>query len=317
MRMHSLPALPLVIAFALLSSGCKQPAPDSDPVDSTAVLPAMVASVAPPFLSIAAGSRFGLALDSSGKVWAWGDNTSGQTQVPGDLRKVVQIAAGSDFGVALQDDGKVRVWGGSQACTFHEWDGAASISANGQDAFATVLSDGTVRLSGCFVDTLGLAKGLRDIRSVALGRNFLVALTRTGSLLFRTSMGADDFENPSVPSGIRGVRAITAGKSHVTALLEDGRVLSWGPNYEGENDVPDDLGKVIKLAAGHSATIALLEDGSIRTWGNTKNGEDQLPPDLKKARDIAVGQFICRFALDSAGRIHTWGNDACLEGIPR
>ncbi|MBK8802955.1 MAG: hypothetical protein IPN71_13055 [Fibrobacteres bacterium] len=52
------------------------------------MLPPQEQAASPVFRSIAAGSDFGLALDSSGKVWAWGGNTNGQTNVPSDLGRV-------------------------------------------------------------------------------------------------------------------------------------------------------------------------------------------------------------------------------------
>jgi hypothetical protein len=129
-------------------------------------------------------------------------------------------------------------------------------------------------------------------------------------------MDADDMQNPAVPSGIDGVKSIMASTNQALALKEDGSVLAWGPNYEGENDIPENLGKVTKLSAGNSSVYALLADGTVRSWGNVKNGENHLPAELKKAMDISTGQFICRFALDSAGRIFTWGDNACDKDLP-
>lgn len=318
--MHSpfKPWFPLAIVCALLANGCKDDKSEPASEEEIATIePVATEVVSHSFRSVAAGSGFGLALDSAGKVWAWGQNDNGQTQVPDDLRRVTQIAAGSDFSVALQEDGTVRVWGGSELCDYKGLGQAVSIATNGQAAFATVLADGTVRLSGCFVDTVKLTKGLRDIQSVAMGQGFLLALTRKGELKFRTTMEPDDFLNPAVPSGVQGVKSIAAGAHQAVALLDDGTVLAWGPNSEAENDIPDSLGKVSKLAGGYSSVIALLDDGTVRTWGNTKNGENRLPGELKKARDIASGHFTCRLALDSAGRIFTWGDHPCDEGMPR
>lgn len=308
----------LVVVCAFLSSGCKSDKSEPASEEGIATIePAVTEVVSHSFRSVAAGSGFGLALDSAGKVWAWGENNNGQTQVPDDLRRVTQIAAGSDFAVALQEDGTVRVWGGSELCDYKGLEKAVSIATNGQSAFATVLADGTVHLSGCFVDTVKLTKGLRDIQSVALGQGFLLALTRKGELKFRTTMEPDEFQNPAVPAGISEVKSIAAGAHQALALMNDGTVLAWGPNFQGENDIPDGLGKVVKLSAGYSSVSALLEDGTVRTWGNTINGEDRLPPELKKARDISIGHFTCRLALDSAGRIFTWGDHPCDQGMPR
>lgn len=313
----TLPRRSLILLCCLLITSCKKDQTPSDAEIHIDTIAVALPPAPPPFVSIAAGSDFGLALDTAGKVWAWGQSTDGQTSVPSDLGRVVQIAAGSHFAVALQENGKVRVWGGSRACEYKELDHAISIAANGNEAFATVLADGTVQLSGCFTFQNELAKGLQDIRSVALGQGFLAALTNKGRLLFRTKKTVDDFTNPAVPSDITGVKSITAGAHHVLALKNDGTVLAWGPNYEGENDIPEDLGKVAKLSAGYSASYALLENGSLRTWGNTKNGEDRLPPEMESVKDVSSGQFTCRLALDAAGKVFTWGDDPCDQNMPR
>lgn len=301
----------------LVVFGCKRDQPPYEGEAQIEMLPSPGRANPPVFRSIAAGSDFGLALDSSGKVWAWGGRSDGQTDVPDDLGRVVQIAAGDHYGVALQDDGQVRVWGGSQACDYKPPDRAVSVAADGNAAFASVLPDGTVRVSGCFADNERLTKGLRDIQAVALGQGFLVGLTRKGELVFRTSMGDGDPQGFRIPAGVKGVTKIAAGAHHVMALRLDGTVQVWGPNYEGENDVPEHLGKVSRISGGYSSSFAVLDDGTLRSWGNTKNKENAFPPGLGHVQEISSGQFTCRLALDSAGRIFAWGEHPCDQDLPR
>jgi alpha-tubulin suppressor-like RCC1 family protein len=311
-----LKTLPCLVAIPAILTNCRRaenlPPPEliqpSRMFDSSKnVAPATAASIR----AIAAGSHHGLALDADGKVLAWGGESFGETQVPSDLSTVLEIAAGSDFSVALQNNGKVRVWGSRMIVNeFVSPDKVVSIAAGGS-WFATVLSDGSVRAFGSIVDGEKLVKGLRDIGSIALGKDFLVALTKAGELKFKTTMRADDFQNPAVPPRTKSVKSIAAGAHHVLELFQNGRVRAWGPNYEGENDVPEDLDKVVKLAAGYSSSFALLANGTIRSWGNRKNGEDQLPADLKQAVDISVGQFTCRLVLNAAGHVFSWGQYPC------
>ena len=62
-------------------------------------------------IAIAAGPEHSLALQSSGTVAAWGNNTYGQSTVPSGLNNVVAISAGQSHSVALKNNGKVVAWG--------------------------------------------------------------------------------------------------------------------------------------------------------------------------------------------------------------
>lgn len=66
-------------------------------------------------VAIAAGDTHSLALKADGMVVAWGDNSSGQTNVPGTLNNVVAIALGGSEStkqcLALKADGNAVAWG--------------------------------------------------------------------------------------------------------------------------------------------------------------------------------------------------------------
>ena len=69
-------------------------------------------------VAIAAGgdpsfANHSLALRSNGTVFAWGDNTFGQSTVPAGLSNVIAIAAGRSHSVALKSDGTIISWGAS------------------------------------------------------------------------------------------------------------------------------------------------------------------------------------------------------------
>lgn len=91
--------------------------PQNDPVP--------VPSLPPGITAISAGGEgegFALAIDASGNVWSWGDNSSGQLGrvattpsnspaiVPG-LSNVVEVSVGSTHAFAVQNDGSVWAWG--------------------------------------------------------------------------------------------------------------------------------------------------------------------------------------------------------------
>ncbi|MDD5030910.1 MAG: hypothetical protein PHH58_15670 [Rhodoferax sp.] len=73
--------------------------------------------------AVAVGGRHSVAIDATGKVWAWGDNSSGQlgqghtrpvlkAQPVGHLpRKAIAVAAGMQHSVAQLSDGSIWAWG--------------------------------------------------------------------------------------------------------------------------------------------------------------------------------------------------------------
>ena len=63
-------------------------------------------------VAIAAGLNHCVALDREGRVFAWGDNSNGQCDVPiAAQSNIVKIAAGGDLSMALTRDGRVVFWG--------------------------------------------------------------------------------------------------------------------------------------------------------------------------------------------------------------
>jgi trimeric autotransporter adhesin len=57
------------------------------------------------------GPYHGLAIKADGALIAWGNNDSGQCDVPARLPAITSIAAGAYHSLALQSDGTVVGWG--------------------------------------------------------------------------------------------------------------------------------------------------------------------------------------------------------------
>jgi alpha-tubulin suppressor-like RCC1 family protein len=88
---------------------------------------------------------------------------------------------------------------------------------------------------------------------------------------------------PTEISGLTNVVQIAAGYAHGLALLDDGTVMSWGRNDEGqlgdgtETDRPTPvpipgLSNVIAVAGAENSSLALLADGSVWAWGDAEQG---------------------------------------------
>ena len=57
------------------------------------------------------------------------------------------------------------------------------------------------------------------------------------------------------------------------ALKNDGTVVAWGYNANGESTVPADLTGVAAIAAGGYHSVALKSDGTVVTWGRNVEGQ--------------------------------------------
>ena len=141
-----------------------------------------------------------------------------------------------------------------------------------------------------------LVNGLSDVRVVAAGDRFGLALLDNGTVMSWGSNGSgalgdgkSEAEQPysSVPvqvSGLSGVIAIAARGAHALALLEDGTVMAWGANDRAQlgdgttenRDAPvpaAGLTAVKALAAGSDFSLALLENGTVMAWGDDIEGQ--------------------------------------------
>lgn len=63
------------------------------------------------YTDIATGSYFGVAVNASGGVVAWGNNSHGQRNVPRGLAPAIGVDAGGNFAVAVHADGSLSLWG--------------------------------------------------------------------------------------------------------------------------------------------------------------------------------------------------------------
>jgi alpha-tubulin suppressor-like RCC1 family protein len=176
-------------------------------------------------VAVAAGNDFTLALDSSGFVWAWGGNGSGQLGL-GDtttrhvpvmlgLTDIVAIAAGHGHSVALNSTGDVFTWGrnvegqlgnGSTtpSSTPIQLTSPTSVSAIAAGMYhtLTVKSDHTV-----------WGWGRNSYGQLGIGNN---------NPLQRTS--------PVQMSGITTATAVAGGDDHSLILLSDGTARAVGIN---------------------------------------------------------------------------------------
>jgi hypothetical protein len=174
--------------------------------------------------ALSADGGTAVALKSNGTVVAWGDNSNGQTAVPPNLTGVSAIAEGRGFSLALKSDGSVVAWGDSGSPQ------------------TTVPS------------------GLSGVTAIAAGQGYSLALESTGTVV---GWGTAGSPATTVPGNLTGVTAISAGATHALALLNNGTVVAWGDNSNGETTVPSGLGGITAIAAGQGFSLALAQSFHI------------------------------------------------------
>ncbi len=100
--------------------------------------------------------------------------------------------------------------------------------------------------------------------------------------------------------------AVAAGGGHSLALRNDGSVIAWGDNSDGQTNVPAAATNVVSIAAGETHSLALRADGTVVAWGNNEFGQTNVPPQAKELIAIAAG-YNHNLALRSDHTVVAWG----------
>lgn len=183
------------------------------------------------FKDVATGAGTSYALTYDGRVYAWGQNDLGQTDIPINARTGISaIGAGGDFAVAVRNDGTVVAWGFNR-----------------------------------FGQT-NVPSGLNDVVAIDAGDAHAVALKRNGTVV---AWGGNWRGQATVPVGLRDVAAVSAGADHTLVLLTNGQVTGWGSNLQGQLTIPATATNIVSIAAGRECSLAVRADGLLVVWGNS------------------------------------------------
>ncbi|AEI63997.1 regulator of chromosome condensation [Corallococcus macrosporus] len=186
----------------------------------------------PGIRAIAAGLNHVLALDTEGRVWGWGANTSGQTgrgststtvlsptQVAG-LPPVRAIAAGAGHSLAVDEAfGNVWAWGQN------------NFGQTGTGATSTTPVLNPTAVGGIFAVT-----------DIAAGHFFSLAIVGEGHAVawghnIFGQLGNGSTAASAIPVSVTGLgdaRAVAAGAQHALSIRPGCPVWSWGNNGQGQ-----------------------------------------------------------------------------------
>ena len=297
-------------------------------------------------IDVSCGPLSTLALDSTGRVHAWGynaaglgDNTTNQRTTPvaitgGSLanKTVIAIAMccplvanGEASSYALDSTGQMHAWG---------------YNANGQ------LGDGTkinrlvpVLVNGTIRDTFSkvMSQGYTGTHKLFMNRitnGLQVAGTNTyGQLGDGTTVSK--FYLTNLPPFASQVVSAANSNDHSGAVLSNGYTYVWGRNDSGQSGssnvslnvaVPTRLTTIsngLQVRCGDGFTLIRLQDKTVMALGsnassklgltsvatNSYTSTPTIIPTLTSIEDIACGPDFA-LACDQSGALWTWGNNA-------
>ena len=176
-------------------------------------VPVMVAGLTN-LVAIAAGVSHSLALDNTGKLWAWGSDSAGQLGDGGSvganlpiqilgLSNIVSVAAGSDASVALDGNGNVWQWGISDSdganWAWGNEDGYPMLAPKYSDFFNGQLPNLTILNGNDQLPHAGmefpqsLVFQVTDINGTALSNAPVSVEVISGDMELRTVSGGSDY----------------------------------------------------------------------------------------------------------------------------
>jgi len=231
-------------------------------------------------VAVAAGRAHSLALSADGTVYAWGDNGAGQLGRAGGnasapvavslAATITAIRAANDTSFALDSDGGLWAWGGN----------ARHLLGDGSTTSRVVPAT---------------VAGLPAVESLDASENAVFAVTENEGvwawgLGHAAMLGTGNTSDQTTPVRVTNlddydVVQVAAGSAFAMALLQDGTLVGWGTNQQGQqgrtagspttilvpDEVPDITG-VDFLSTGPS-TVAVVIDGAVMTWGGNLEGE--------------------------------------------
>ncbi|MCS6772189.1 MAG: hypothetical protein NZ740_09225 [Kiritimatiellae bacterium] len=227
-----------------------------------------------------------VALRNDGKVFAWGYNGMGRTNVPPALDNVVDVSAGGEHTLAVRNDGTVYAWGNNvygQTSVPSGLVNVIKVAAGGWHSVA-LKNDGTPAVWGLTGGgpITNIPPEASNITEIACTSGYTLALRSDGRII------AWGLSLPTNINSLSNIVSIAAGYTVAAAVRNDGRVIVLGwPNYTNIMILPN-LTNVVRVAL------------------NRDQFYDSMPPRL-----IAIVAPSSHFDQDGDGLHNWWESNLC------
>jgi len=234
--------------------------------------------------SVSAGDSHSMAITTTGTLYGWGYNTSGQTginsatttsspiaisAIAASLSSWKYASLGSAHTLAIQTDGSLWAWG---------------INAGGELGDSTSVTKSSPVKIGSSSWTTVAAGAFHSLGLTTDGKLYAWGLNTNNAL----GTGGGTTTSPVLVSGPASTSwmAITAGISHSMAITTAGALYGWGLNTSGQAatgisatvsptiiQTPSAPGSWLQLSVGTDHGLGIQSDGSLWAWGNNPVGQ--------------------------------------------
>ena len=269
--------------------------------------------------------RRGYAIDSTGKLWAWGQNNYGflgdgttidrSSPVQIGAQNWNSVSAGGLHTLAIRSDGYLFAWGSN---------------GHGQ------LGDGTTIDKSSPVQ---IGSSLWTSIDASIRRSFAI---RSGGSLFAWGqnrytawqyidypgiLGDGDTIDRSSPVqiGSSSWTAVKSGDQFTVAIRAGGTLFAWGHNSSGQlgdgttidKSSPVQIGSSswTAISAGSHHTMAIRSGGTLFTWGHNGHGQLGDETTIDKSSPVQIGYDS--WTVIAAGPATSYGNKIISAGQTR
>ena len=255
------------------------------------------------------GRRFSCVINITGIV-CWGDNSSGQTDVP-ILTNPTQLAAGYEHACALDDTGVV-CWGNDDygEATVPEGLSNPTAVASGRNHSCAIDDTGVVCWGRNQLRQLTVPVMVNNPRQISTKYDHTCVLD--DSVRGVVCWGARGQGRSAVPDTLSNPTQVSAGLTHSCAVDDNG-VICWGSSRNSRSDVPEGLVRPTSVSAGSQFSCA-IDDNGVTCWGRNHAGQTLVPPLSNPIYVYAANDHVC--AIDDIGPVCWGGKSAGKSTVP-